>query len=109
MANRNNSMQATTDATKVARSTGYILQLPNRVTQVVEEDAYDHAAMRANQLAALMLMISGEGIDAFNNLGGEAKSNLLWLAQQLAIEVADMVPIVAGQVEATTFKSGVAQ
>lgn len=109
MANRNNSMQATTDAMKVARSTGYTLQLPYSVAQIVEEDAYDHAAMRANQLAALMQMISGDGVEVFSNLGHATKDSLLWLAQQLAMEVADMMPIVAGQVEASTLETGVAQ
>lgn len=109
MANRNGSTQETKKATAVARSTGYTVQLPYSVAQIVEEDVYDHASMRANQLAALMQLISGDGVEVFGNLGHTTKDSLLWLAQQLAMEVADMMPIVAGQVEPTALKSGVQQ
>lgn len=109
MANRNNSTQATSIATEVARPAGYVLQLPHGTAHITEGDAYDHASMRANQLAALMLMMSGDGVGVFNNLGDAAKDSLLWLAQQLAFEVADMMPIVGGQVAATALKSGAKQ
>lgn len=108
MANRNSSMKATPGATEVARRTGFTLQLPHGVTHIAEGDVYDHASMRANQLAALMLMMSGDGLDVFNNLGHSTKDSLLWLAQQLAMEVADMMPIVGGQVAPATIESGAA-
>jgi len=101
-------MQATSSATEVVRPTGFTLQLQHGVAHIAQGDVYDHASMRANQLAALMLIMSGDGVEVFDNLGRSAKDSLLWLAQQLAFEVADMMPIVGGQVAATTLKSGAA-
>lgn len=101
MANRNSSTQATSNATEVAASSGFTLQLPHSVTNILENDVLDHASMRANQLAALTLMISGDGVDVFNNLGHAAKDSLLWLVQQMAMEVADMVRIIGDQAPAT--------
>lgn len=109
MANRNSSAKATLNATEVAHPMGYSLQNPHGITHIAEADVYDYANMRANQLAALMLMMSGDGVDVFNGLGHAAKDSLLWLAQQLAFEVADMMPIVGGQVAAAALRPGAPQ
>lgn len=40
----------------------------------------------SSKLEALMLMLSGEGFDAFDSLHEESKNNLLWLISDMAHE-----------------------
>ncbi|MGE8614674.1 MAG: hypothetical protein ACN6PF_20430 [Achromobacter veterisilvae] len=46
---------------------------------------------RASQLASLTLMLYGRGREAFNDLFEHDRDNILWLVNDLAAEVRDMV------------------
>lgn len=46
---------------------------------------------RAAQLASLTLMLYGRGREAFNDLFEHDRDNILWLVNDLAVEVRDMV------------------
>ncbi|WP_371767522.1 hypothetical protein [Massilia sp.] len=63
--------------------------------QVTQDDAYDHASMRAKQLNALMQLMSDDGFEVFENLRVDTKRELMWFAQQLAEEVSTMIPIIS--------------
>lgn len=64
-------------------------------------DLLDHAAMRADQLSAMLLMIHTGGLDHFSSLNDNAQQSFLWLAFQLSTELVDMLPFM-------TIRSGVA-
>jgi hypothetical protein len=66
----------------------YIVQL------IPQKCAYDQAAMRARQLNGLLLMMTGDGFDTFHQLHDGIRRDMLWLAQQFAAEVEDMVDLV---------------
>lgn len=94
MANRNASTNAMSTATQV-KEKSFALHQPYGELRVTETDAYDHASMRAKQLNALMLLMTGDGFPVYEGLGDKAKHELMWLAQQLAEEVSSMIPIIS--------------
>jgi hypothetical protein len=55
--------------------------------------ALDQATMRASQLSGLLTMVNGDSGEGFDSLNSTLKSNLLWLAQQMAEEVEALLPI----------------
>ena len=74
-------------------SDGVILSFTN------EGSAYDYAAMRAAQLAALssVLLASSEMHSE------ETRNNVTWLLADLAQEVSNLLPIVLSEISAKTF------
>jgi len=56
--------------------------------------AMDHAHMRSTQLASLLLLIGGNGIDHFRDIDSKAQESILWLARQLATETEAMFEVV---------------
>ena len=64
------------------------------VKLVVHADAFDHASMRALQLAALLRLISGPGADTFLGAGRATQDGVLWLASSLADDVERVLPLV---------------
>ncbi|GGC98730.1 hypothetical protein [Undibacterium terreum] len=63
------------------------------VELVIQDNAYDHACMRAAQLAALLSVVADVKSD-FNNSSKTIQSDVLWLASTLADEVQQLLPIV---------------
>lgn len=56
--------------------------------------ALDHAYMRSEQLASLLLLINDEGLEIFRSLNVKSQESLVWLARQLAMETQAMFDIV---------------
>ena len=94
MANRNSSTNATSSTTQ-GKEKLFSLHLLYGEFRVTQTEAYDHTSMRAKQLNALMLLMTGDGFDVYEGLGEKAKHELMWLAQQLADEVSTMIPIIS--------------
>ena len=69
------------------------------ISLTVHANAIDHCNMRAAQLAALLRLISANGVDTFLREDRATKDGLLWLASSLADEVQRMLPLV--EVEAS--------
>jgi len=69
------------------------------ISLTVHASAIDHCNMRAAQLAALLHLISANGVDTFLREDRATKDGLLWLASSLADEVQRMLPLV--EVEAS--------
>ena len=63
-----------------------VLDAPYSKVHIEELDALDHALMRSRQLAALLIAMEPEA----------GADSLLWLAQQIADEVAGTVASIAG-------------
>lgn len=61
---------------------------------VIHADAFDHANMRALQLAALLRVISGPGADTFLAAGRATQDGVLWLASSLADDVERVLPLI---------------
>ena len=59
---------------------------PNRALE-------DHAAMRADQLSSMLLLIHGDGQENFSSMNENSRQSFLWLAFQLSAEIAEMLPI----------------
>ncbi len=70
------------------------IDTPFSVQLIPQRNALDHASMRARQLNGLLLLMTGEGFDVFEGLSEGPKQEMLWLAQQWAAELADMVDVV---------------
>jgi hypothetical protein len=49
--------------------------------------AHDHASMRAEQLKAFLVLIGGEGRQNFSFLSAGLQTSLLWMLQQSACEL----------------------
>lgn len=64
------------------------------VKLLVHASAVDHCNMRAKQLAALLRIMSGTGVENFAGAGQETQDGVLWLASSLADEVLRMLPLV---------------
>lgn len=69
------------------------IQTPYGYQLITQGDAVDHASMRGAQLKGLLLLMMGDDNERFTTLGQDHQHSLLWLATQLAGEVADMVEI----------------
>ncbi|RII83855.1 hypothetical protein [Neopusillimonas maritima] len=48
---------------------------------------YDKLAKNVSQLRALLISLSGNGYQSFIEMGSRDQESLLWLAQDLAIEI----------------------
>jgi hypothetical protein len=59
-------------------------------------DSHDRFDATSAQLRSLLTMLSGEGFAAFKNLSGDNQQNLIWLASDLAEEIACVGKLVAG-------------
>lgn len=59
-----------------------------------EGEAVDYCSMRAAQLSALTSIISGEGYESFKLFNENVQDNVLWLINELANEVKQLLPIV---------------
>lgn len=94
MANHESSTNATSSATAAVSTTFAVPQLYGKF-HVTQDDAYDHASMRAKQLNALMQLMSDDGFEVFESLRVDTKRELMWFAQQLAEEVSTMIPIIS--------------
>lgn len=70
------------------------IDTPFSVQLIPRRNAVDHASMRARQLNGLLLLMTGDGFDVFEGLSEGPKQEMLWLAQQWAAELADMVEVV---------------
>ena len=57
-------------------------------------EALDHANMRGAQLASLLALMSGDGLDRFRTLSRGKQNDLMWMAKQLADETETMFDIV---------------
>ncbi|MFC0132059.1 hypothetical protein [Massilia eurypsychrophila] len=55
-------------------------------------DLEDHAAMRADQLSAILLMIGGDGEENFAALNENSRQSYLALAWQFATEIKEILP-----------------
>jgi hypothetical protein len=53
--------------------------------------AQDHASMKAKELEAFFVMASGEGQSRFADLNGGLQNSLLWMAQQSASELLQLI------------------
>ncbi len=51
-------------------------------------DRQDHLDAKAAQLHSLLVAFKGDGFQAFRALGAEHQNNLIWLASDLAEEIA---------------------
>lgn len=71
------------------------IDTPYGVQLIPHRSAHDHAVMRARQLNGLLLLMTGDGFETFEQLTGGPKQDLLWLAQQFAAELGEMVDLVA--------------
>lgn len=71
-----------------------ILTTPYGAQLVNSGDAVDHASMCTAQLKAFLMLLQGEGLTRFLNLGYGMQSDLIWMAQQLADQADDMIRIV---------------
>lgn len=69
------------------------IETPFGVQYVNRGDALDHAFMRSGQLASLLSLISGEGLDRFRVLNTKTQESILWMARQLADETEAMFEI----------------
>ena len=58
-------------------------------------EALDYANIRSAQLASLLLLMSGDGLDRFLTLARGKQDDLMWMVKQLADEIETMVDIVA--------------
>lgn len=56
--------------------------------------ALDHAQMRSRQLAGMLALMYGEGLERFRTLPQGTQSSLMWMAIQLAEETETMFDIV---------------
>lgn len=74
-------------------TTNIVLDAPYGQFHVGPDTALvDHAAMRADQLSAMLLLIHGAGLDHFANLDASSQQSYLWLAFQLSDELVGMLP-----------------
>lgn len=94
MANHESSTNATSTTTSAISATFAVPQMYGKF-HVTQDDAYDHASMRARQLNALMLLMTDDGFEVFDGLRTETRHELLSFAQQLADEVSTMIPIIS--------------
>jgi hypothetical protein len=58
-------------------------------------EALDYANIRSAQLASLLLLMSGDGLDRFLSLARGKQDDLMWMVKQLADEIEIMVDVVA--------------
>lgn len=58
-------------------------------------EALDYANIRSAQLASLLLLMSGDGLERFLTLARGKQDDLMWMVKQLADEIETMVDIVA--------------
>src|SRR5450830_928550 len=54
-------------------------------------DAYDHATMKARELKAFFVLISGDGQENFSNLRDSSQNSLLWMAEQSASQLESLL------------------
>lgn len=59
-----------------------------------EGGAYDYCSMRTSQLSALTTIICGEGYETFKLHNDDIKGNVMWLINELAREIKQLLPIV---------------
>lgn len=55
-------------------------------------DLEEHAAMRADQLSAMLMLIHGAGLDHFASIEENSQQSYLWLAFQLSAELVEILP-----------------
>jgi hypothetical protein len=97
MAKSNSSISATKSATAAACKT-FALPCPYGQFRVTENEAYDHIEMRANQLHAMTLLITGTGFDIFKGLDEKRQHDVLWMLEQVTDEIRTLIPIIGGDV-----------
>lgn len=59
-----------------------------------EGGSFDYCNMRTSQLSALTSIICGEGYEAFKLYNEDIQGNVIWLINELAREVEQLLPIV---------------
>jgi len=69
------------------------MAVPYGRLQIVEGGVTDHVNMRVDQLTAFLILISGEGQQNFANMRDADQNSLLWMAQLMAQEVRDLLPL----------------
>lgn len=98
--NTNNPRSSRLDGKKVVPdATEYVgsLDTPYGRIYLGPHRAQDHAAMRSGQLASLLLLIHGDGLQYFQNLEDNSQQNILWLAYQLAAETEESIELIAAE------------
>jgi hypothetical protein len=60
--------------------------------------AQDHAMMRTSQLSSLLKLIGADEFASFDSLGMGSRVSLLWLAQQMANELNDLIHLVGADI-----------
>lgn len=100
-------MNKTQVSKDIKKNQGSTEESGERATRVVLDAAYgqfhvgtdldllDHAAMRADQLSAMLLLIHGDGLKYFENMNEDSQQSYLWLAHQLSTELREMLPFMA--------------
>lgn len=78
-----------------AASKNVVLRTPRGQLHIESVDAHDHASMKAEQLQAALVLISGEGRQNFSLLNPDLQNSFLWMLQQAASELDQLL----GQVE----------
>lgn len=81
-------MNVTNDNSASApRQQNIVLKTPHGELHVAHDDAHDHAHMKAQQLQAMLVLISGEGLENFSFLNPDLRNSLLWMLSQAAGEL----------------------
>lgn len=70
------------------------LLVPYGELKIAKGAAEDHAVMRSKQLSNLILLMMGDSSESFGLLNNDVQNSLFWLAQQLALEVQECIPLV---------------
>ena len=78
-----------TKATEItpAPSKIVVLKTPYGELRLDAVGAHDHATMKAHQLKACLTLISGQGQENFVLLNGDLQNSFLWMLQQGANEL----------------------
>ncbi|MDQ2820818.1 MAG: hypothetical protein M3Y65_10540 [Pseudomonadota bacterium] len=69
------------------RQQNIVLKTPYGHLHIERIDAHDHASMKANQLKAALVLISGEGQQNFSELNADLQNSFFWMLQQAASEL----------------------
>lgn len=74
-------------STVTTRQQKVVLKTPHGELSLAAGDAYDHASMKAHQLKACLVLIGGQGHQNFSDLNHDLQSSFLWMLQQAAGEL----------------------
>lgn len=68
-----------------------VINTPYGELRLGEDNAHDHARMKARELTAFLRLVSGEGQEIFAGLDGDLQNSLLWMLSQAAGELDELL------------------